>query len=253
MVEAVGTWLNKMKSALSGDAEIAARVRRELQALQRSRAKLIVTVTNPVTNEQESLATMVEQVREADLIISQPSSGAATRPLATGERVQLQFATAGGLTGGEARVLGRIKLPSGGKRMFFGYRVTVPEFLRTIERRQHERIRMERGSAPIVHLLPTIDGERDPTATLTGHILDISLGGTQVLVAEPVAIKQGDKLKLDAEFPPPVGAVVHPVTVMRVEKDPNTNETRVGLHFSAPVPNLDQLIEQLKLRPTRGK
>jgi len=242
-----------MKSALTGEAEIAARIRRELQALQRSRAKMNLELISMLGGNPETLATVVEQVREKDIIISQPSSGALTRPLAGGDRVRLCFAASGGISTGEARVLGRIKMQSGGKGMFFGYRVSIPTQMQTVERRQHPRIPFEYGSEPMVHLTSSTDGaSEEARASLSGHMQDISIGGAQVRIdGSAPPIKPGARMMLISDFPMPVGSVNHPVTVQRVERDPNTGVTRLGLQFATRIPNLAAFLETLQARRTR--
>ena len=247
----MATWLSKVKSALTGEAEMALQVRRELEAMQRSRAKLHIEIATAGGAAREALASSVEQVRDDDVIISQPSSGATTRPLAAGERVLLQFTAGGGVVVGAARVLGRIKLPSGGKRMFFGYHVTIPDRFQIIERRQHERITLDEETAPQVHLMratPTAE----PRTPFSATLVDISVGGAQVRIdADAPMVLHEAKLLLVADFPMPVGSIVHPVTVMRVTQDANSGATRLGLQFDAPVPNLDQFLEVLKTRQAR--
>jgi hypothetical protein len=242
----VGTWLSKMKSAFSGEADVSASVRRELEAMQRLRSKLVVEVMNPARTTRETLAAIVEQVRDQDVVISQPSTGALTRPLAAGERVVLQLPAPGGVNAGEARVLGRIKLPSGGKRMFFGYRLTIPERFQFIERRLHPRFALGRAALR-AQLAPIADETAEVSAALSGLLVDISLGGAQVMLeGEAAAPKPGTTLTLTANFPAPVGSIAHPVTVARAEHDASTNVTRIGLQFDAPVPNLDAFLDVLK-------
>jgi c-di-GMP-binding flagellar brake protein YcgR len=250
----VGTWLSKVKSTLSGEAEVTAHVRRELQAMQRSRSRLVLEIVSPATTQREALATVVEQVRDQDIIISQPSAGAHTLPLAAGERVMLHFPVSGGVNAGEARVLGRIKLPSGGKRMFFGYRLTIPTRFQTIERRLHPRYMFDKAIAPHVRLVPTTNDSSEPAPALSGVLVDISLGGAQVKIeGDAPAVKLGTKLVVSAELPKPVGAIEHPVTVMRTEHDSIANMTRVGLQFDVAVPNLPQLLALLQsLNARRG-
>jgi len=249
----VGTWLNKMKQALNGEAGSSAMVRKELQAMQRSREKLTLEPLSAPSSSSDALACVVEQVRENDLVISQPSAGALTRPLATGERLALSFASSRGLCTGEARVLGRIKLPSGGNKLFFGYRLSMPERLDVLDRRGHRRIPLDRGVAPHVHLM-TLPGETTDVlcASISGSIVEISLSGMQVkLDGSAGPVNPGSKLILNADFPLPVGTISHPVKVVRFDHDPQTGVTRLGLKFESPVPNLPQFLTAYESRMAR--
>ncbi len=246
------TWLSKVRSTLTGEAEAAQAVRRELEALQRSRAKLVIEVTKPGSAEPEALTTIVEQVRDEDIVISQPSAGALNRPLATGERVLLRFTLATGVNVGESRSLGRIKLPSGGKRMFFGYRLSIPPRFETLDRRDHRRVALDEATAPVVHLTPVSQDDEAPRPSCSATMMDISLSGVQVkLETEHALFNVGDAMQLIADFPMPVGSIVHPVVVTRLEHDASERTTRAGLQFTAPVPNLEQFLETLQSRLAR--
>jgi c-di-GMP-binding flagellar brake protein YcgR len=248
----VGTWLTKMKQALSGEAEVIASIRKELSALQRSRAKVTLQLVGP-NAPNESLASVIEHVRANDIVISQPSSGALTRPLAAGERVRIMFATSSGLNAGESRVIGRIKLPSGAGGTFFGYRLSIPVSLHTVDRREFRRIPMEKTSAPLVHLAMKNESNAGMAcASASGSIMDISMGGMQVrLDGSAGPINPGSSVTIIADFPPPVGSINHPAKVVRFDHDPQTGLTRLGLQFEAPIPNLARFLSQFEKRSAR--
>lgn len=249
----VGTWLSKVKQALNGEGDVAAQVRMELHALQRSRGKLSLDVKNQATSQVEVLASVIEHVRDGDIVISQPSLGAFTRQLATGEQVRISFASSNGLCSGESRVLGRIKMQSGGKGLFFGYRLAIPERLNAVDRREHRRIKMSEGSGSQVHLATVSPkGSGISCVSVSGSIIEMSQSGMQVkLDGSAGPINPGSSLMLMANFPPPVGQVNHPVKVARFDHDPQTGVTRLGLKFEAPIPNLGRFLALYEQRSAR--
>lgn len=125
-------FLGSIKRALAGQEQPKDRVRRLLIAAQRSHASVQLESTIAAAESGTPVAS-IEQVRAEDLIISQPLIGGRTHPLAVNEPLQIRVRAESGSMIGQTRSLGRIKLPSGGERVFYGYRLALPADLRVDE------------------------------------------------------------------------------------------------------------------------
>src|SRR6185369_160752 len=134
----MAAWLSKVLQNLSGDAEHMS-VRDILLAVQRSRQPIELRSTGP-GGSQTIMSATIEQVREHDIVISQPSVGGFTRQLTTDERLSLRlFERQRGHLEGQVGCLGRIKVPSGSQTMLYGYTLSLPSQLTPSERREEIR------------------------------------------------------------------------------------------------------------------
>src|SRR5262245_4601231 len=120
-------WLAKLVHALSGGADPHDAVRSALRAALRARAKVSLDTLNPA-QQSIVMSASLEQVRDEDFVISQPSIGGLTHPLAFGEELRIGFQNYSKHHSAITRCLGRIRIPSGsGKLTLFAYRLALPD------------------------------------------------------------------------------------------------------------------------------
>ena len=114
--------------ALYGDPTGRDRVRRSLIAAQRDGARLELEPLAAAAEPPTAMLATVEQVRQADMIISQPATGGRNRVLSTGETLHLRFFGPEGGLGGNTTCLGRIKIPQLGISYAFGDNLKAIKF-----------------------------------------------------------------------------------------------------------------------------
>ena len=238
------TWLRSVKRALGAGPNAQERVHLLLKEAYHARTTLELEPLNPTGFHKLVLAATIEQVRDDDLIISQPLIGALNHPLATGEELLMSFGvhSMGGVSG-KTQALGRVQIPSGGAQLLYGYRLAMPAVLRADERRRHRRVTFRSGPPPAAALYP-----RPKDAPLRGTVLDISVGGMLIrILHEPeceLALQQ--RVRLSVQLPSPVGVLDENVTVVRVAPSANRTNNYVGVAFDGEVEGLADLVQQLE-------
>lgn len=248
MVPVMTSWLNRFADVLLRASEEAEAVWRELERARRTRTRIELQSMNAAARQRDRkpMATNIEQLRADDLVIAQPTLGGYTRPLATGERLEMTFFTPRGRAITATRSLGRIKIPSGGRGMLYGYKLALPEQIALSERREEQRIRIAIDLAPKVELI--IAGN-DPARSIKAVGHDLSAGGMLVRTRRGGgALTANQPLVMRLQLPEPVGAVEEPVTVAAINPGPQEGEHLVHLRFSRPIPGLDTLLRLLELR-----
>ena len=237
-------WLSSVKRALGAGPNAQERARLLLKEAYRARTTLDLEPLNQTGFHKLVLAATIEQVRDDDLVISQPLIGALNHPLAIGEELLMSFGvdSMGGVSG-KTQALGRVQIPSGGARLLYGYRLAMPAVLRAHERRQHHRVTFGSGPPPAAALYP-----RPKDAPLRGTVLDISIRGMLIrILHEPeceLALQQ--RVHLSVQLPPPVGVIDEDVTVVRVAPSANRTNNYVGVAFKGEVEGLAELVRRLE-------
>ncbi|MEE8154505.1 MAG: PilZ domain-containing protein [Phycisphaerales bacterium] len=237
-------WLTSVKRALGAGPNAQERVYLLLKEAYRARTTLELEPLNQAGFHKLVLAATIEQVRDDDLIISQPLIGALNHPLATGEELLISFGvdSVGGVSG-KTQALGRVQIPSGGAQLLFGYRLAMPAVLRADERRRHRRVTFGSGPAPAAALYP-----RSKDTPLRGIVLDISVGGMLIRILHKpeseLALQQ--RVHLSVQLPPPVGVVDEDVTVVRIAPSANRTNNYVGVAFDGEVEGLADLVHRLE-------
>ena len=240
----MAAWLSSVKRALGAGPNAKDRVRLLLKAAYRARTTLDLEPLNQTGFHKLVLAATIEQVRDDDLIISQPLIGALNHPLATGEELLISFGvdSVGGVSG-KTQALGRVQVPSGGPRLLYGYRLAMPTVLRAVERRQHRRVTFGSNPPPAAALYP-----RPKDAPLRGILMDISIRGMLIrILHEPeceLALQQ--RVHLSVQLPPPVGVIDENVTVVRVAPSANRTNNYIGVAFDGEVKGLADLVRRLE-------
>ena len=237
-------WLRSVKRALGTEPSAQARARLLLKEAYRARTTLELEPLNQTGFHKLVLAATIEQVRDDDLIISQPLIGALNHPLATGEELLISFGvdSVGGVSG-KTQALGRVQIPSGGAQLLFGYRLAMPAVLRAHERRQHRRVTFGSCPPPAAALYP-----RPKDAPLRGTVLDISTRGMLIRVLhEPECeLELQQRVHLSVQLPPPVGVIDESVTVVRLAPSANRTNNYVGVAFDGEVKGLADLVRRLE-------
>lgn len=243
-------WLAKVVDALSG-GELS-EVRRILEAARRNRTKLHLESFGPGADQDDEsivLISTIEQVRAKDFVIDQPTIGGITRPLAIGEQLRVSFLTTSGLMTAETRSLGRVKIPSGGTRAFFGYHLAMPDHIEAEERRIAGRVLVGFDLAPEVEL------HTDRThflAPVRGVMHDLSAAGMKIRTRNAAdRISPEDRVYLRVDLPDPVGPLTEMVVIVRVDPGRSSGENIIGVRFERHIETLDELIEELALRRKR--
>ncbi len=240
-------WISKFKDALSGGGgEAVEEVRRQLRAAQRARANLHLEPRSAGVDLDSPLLATIEQVRSDDFIISQPLSGVTNHPLAKGEQLTISFALdSKGRLCATTRSLGRVKIPSGGSGMIYGYKLVLPEALTIDERRAHNRIAVAFDLAPQAELFTAL-----PSEAITGAIVNLSSGGALVRLAQGCAAKLdiGQRLLLNVTLPVPVGEVNESVIIARIHPGAERNSDLIGIGFEQKIEGLVELLSLLERR-----
>lgn len=115
-------WLSKVKDVFGVGAEVRARAVAAIKRAQSHTIELVADTRDP----SDAYTAIIEQTRDADFIISQPSAGGLTHPLRTREQFLITIETLKGKLTGRSHVIGRYKTPSGGTGTIFGYRMSMP-------------------------------------------------------------------------------------------------------------------------------
>jgi c-di-GMP-binding flagellar brake protein YcgR len=234
----MGEWFSKVISALAGQTDPRQNTKRALQAAHRARVRVALEV--PSAGQTVVVTSTIEQVRDDDFIVSQPTVGGLTHPLAFGEAINISFVNQSLYHTGQTRCLGRIKVPAGqGDNVLFAYRLAMPDELRVDDRRKQPRVTITLSAMPQAQLYSLLSGEK-PHA---GYIHDISMTGARILLPQPPQrLMPGDALFLKAALPEPVGLIDDLVDICRIDIDPRTSQCAVGVKFRKRIEGLDVLI-----------
>ncbi len=235
----MGQLFSRLKQALAGESDALDGARRALLEAYEARIKVwLEPILTSVRNSTLMSAT-IEQVRDGDLVISQPTIGGVMRPLMTGEALRLSFSlgTAGHLSG-NTEVLGRHEIPSGGTAPLLGYLLAIPGELGPSERREADR------NATNVNLAREVELYYSETADpIRGVVQNLSVGGMQIRTHESQPrLTQGQRVRLVVHLPAPVGAVNRMVRIARLAKGSNPRQQVVGISFDREIEGLTELL-----------
>ena len=234
----MGQWISKLARVLSGE-DSPDGARELLQAAYADRVKLKLEPLKTSVENATVMTATIEQVRQDDVIISQPVIGGVTRPLVTGEtlRISLSLKSAGRLAG-EVEVLGRHKIPSGGDAPLQGYRLSLPQELSDEDRRSSKRREMASNLAREVELYHSGDDE-----PIRGVVQNLSIGGMQIRTHDSQPrLRPGERVRLVVHLPPPVGGLNRMVTVARLASNRNPRHRVIGIAFERGIPGLAELL-----------
>ena len=250
----MGALLSKLMGVLSGQGGAEA-TRQTLRQAQRERIKVSLEVTSG--KRAVLLVTNIEQVRDDDVIISQPTMGGHHHPLAFGEELRLSLVVNGAYHAGLTRCLGRIKIPGGApptppansaaatangaaaEQLIFAYRLELPGLMGSDNRRKFPRVQL-RFERPIEAQLYAPASSHGP---VLGTVTDISMGGACIRAAIPPGrVVVGQAIFMKSLLPDPVGLIDELVDVMRVDREVRTGLFSVGICFRRRINGLEDLI-----------
>jgi len=236
-------WFSKVMNALNGQAATRDAVHATMKDAQRLRTKLSLEVVSLAGTRGSVLTTVLEQLEADGLVISQPSVGGLTHPLAFGETIKLSFVQNDQHHVGSCRCLGRVRIAAGNgqpEHLLFAYRLSMPDALQVEDRRRELRVSVQPGRAIEAQLYsPRLEGP------LLGSVQDISMTGARIRSAMGVGrVALGQELFLKSMMPEPIGLVDEAVEVVRVEVDANTGHQTIGIAFRRKVQGLEEFIRQ---------
>jgi c-di-GMP-binding flagellar brake protein YcgR len=239
----MGAWLSKVMHAILADPYEA--VRQTLHAAQDDRVKLTLELLSG--GQPSVMSSIIEQVRSDDFVISQPMVGGHTYPLAFDEQVRFNFTVSRVTYTGTSRCMGRVKIASGagaggGSRsdaLIFAYRLALPKALESDDQRKQPRVQLEVEYQAEAQLYAP-DSMSGP---LLGRLTDVSMSGARVVTAMPVMFMfPGQSLFLKSMMGEPVGLIDELVEIARIETDPKSGETSIGIRFRRKIDGLAELI-----------
>ena len=240
----MGTWLEKVKRALSTELDAAGKVGLLLREAQRARATVELEPVSQSGPRKLVLLATFEQVLDDGVIISQPLIGALNHPLTTGEHLVMSFGVDSvGRVSGKTQALGRVQVPSGGMRLLYGYRLATPTVLCADERRAICRMTFGSGPPPAAALYT-----KATESPVRGTVQDLSTGGMLIRVHhEPhLDLRLQQHVQLSVHLPPPVGVINERVTIVRVAPGANQSHNYIGIAFERQLDGLEDLVRELK-------
>lgn len=236
----MAAWLSKVMHALTTLSDPHESARIPLQSAHDSRAKVTLELLSG--GQPSVMSTLIEQVRDGDLIIDQPMVGGHTYPLAFDEQVRLNFTVDGVNYTGVSRCLGRIKIAAGDRspdKTMYAYRLAMPKSLGSDDQRKEPRVQLGHSVA-IEAQLYAPDSMNGP---LIGQLLDVSMTGARVVTNMPVMFMfPGQSVFLKALMPEPVGLIDELVEIARITNEPKPGETSIGIQFRRKIRGLAELI-----------
>ncbi len=230
----MGDWLAKILGRVVKKPDAGGPVRDALHIAMRDRSKLYLESPD----QGIIAATFIEQVTQDEIIIAQPSIGGLTYPLAFGETLGMSFVNGRTHFSGRTRCLGRVKVQAGARGSLYAYRLTVPESLKSEERREAPRTEIMPEIAPDAQLYAGAAS----TAVL-GQLTSISMSGARIHTSQPLStLSLGQEVYLKCAMPEPVGLLDEIVEVQRLEPDRRTGLNIVGVQFRRRVDRLEALM-----------
>lgn len=236
-------WLERMFAALAGTPDAATEVRRHLGTALRQRARIdLELVGHHSARCPGHLVTTIEQLREADMIIAQPTSGGLPFPLTTGEHLRLGFINGLSTVSAEIHCLGRFRTRSGTGGPFYGYRLTMPGHL-TVEPRK-TFMPQEAGLALIseVELVPT--DER--SSIVRGIVHDMFPMGLKIRSRNAAGrLEIGQRVYVRGTFAPPVGELTEMAHVTGVSPGDADDQRVVSIEFDRRLESYESLVGEM--------
>jgi c-di-GMP-binding flagellar brake protein YcgR len=238
----VGHWISKLARALTGE-DAREEAREILRAACADRVRLKLEPVRTAVENATVMTAAIEQVRDDDVIISQPSIGGVARPLVDGETLRVSLALKSlGRVAGEAEVLGRYKIPSGGGAPLRGYRLSIPDELTEDDRRASKRRTMAANLAREVEIY-----RRDGDEPIRGVVQNLSIGGMQIRTHDSQPnLRPGERVRLVVHLPPPVGGINRVVTIARLAGQRTPRHKVIGIAFEREIPGLAELLSGRK-------
>ena len=232
--------MSKLSRAIGGDDPRQEAVL-ALAAAHKAHVKLKIEPLKTSIANATIMTAAIEHVGEY-LIINQPDIDGVSRPLLDGEQLRLSFSLKEiGHVMGEAEVIGRFKIPSGGDgEPLHGYRLTIPKELFPDERRDSDR-------AGSVNLAREVELYRSPSEEpIRGVVTNLSQGGMQIRTHNPPEppLRSGERVRLIVHLPPPVGGINRMVSIARLAGKRNPRHRIVGISFEREIPGLRELLKQ---------
>lgn len=232
------TWIKQLLNGLSGhETSNGTEVRSILQEAQNERVK--VELVEASTGSPVRMSTTIEQVREGDVIISRPMHNSQLRPLASSGRLTIHLSIAGRDLKATVTNEGRVRMASGGGKVFYGYRLSLPTEFQVEERRRAVRIETNADFAPDVEISAL--GTCGP---VHGVVVDMSANGMKVRSRNALGkVESGQRVYVKVELPRPVGLFKQIVHVVDVSPCADTGSTVLRLAFFEPSADIAEMLK----------
>jgi hypothetical protein len=227
-------WLAKILGRVSAKKpDTRGGVREAISIAMRSRSKLYLEFPHGIV-----AATLIEQVTQEEIVIAQPSIGGLTYPLAFGESLNMTFVNDRTHYSGRTKCLGRMKVQAGARGALYAYRLSIPESLKSEERRVAPRAEFMPEIAPEAQLY--VGGS---STAVHGQLTSISMSGARIHTSQPLStLSLGQEMYLKCAMSEPVGVLDEIVEVQRLEPDHRTGMNIVGVQFRRRVDRLELLM-----------
>lgn len=239
-------WLTKLGKALTGEP-IPIEVREALAFAQRGRVPVeLESLPSGASLDEPAfmrgMAATIEQVRDDDLVISPPMVGTRRYPLATDERLRITFLAPAGRVSAEVRSGGRIKIPSGGDTVFYGYSLSLPTILMPADRRAEPRAVLAPDCGPPVEIHSLMSGATEP---IRGVVYDISASGMKVSTRSSTSkLQPGQRVFLRTQLPEPVGDFGEMVRIAYIRPGNTAEISLIGLAYYSKIEVIGELVRQ---------
>ncbi len=204
----VSGWLARIRDALAGSAALTG-VRAELDGLRRSRTPIELEPTAG-PDEAGTMTTTIEALEAEGIIVSRPIIGGVLRPLGRFEQLIMRFSGPRGQMTGQTQSQGRIRIPSGGGDVIFGYRLAYPEELRLDRATRPADVLL--GTEPVREAELHVLGRQGP---ILGLVDDITPQGARLRCRNAGEdLTAGKSAYFKITLPDPVGPMHEAVTIM---------------------------------------
>jgi hypothetical protein len=229
----MGDWLMRILGRGAKKADARGPVREALLAALRGRSKLYLEFPQGII-----AATLIEQVTQEEIVIAQPSIGGLTYPLAFGETLGMSFVNDRTHYTGSTRCLGRTRVQAGARGSLYAYRLSIPQSLKSEERRVAPRTEIMPEIAPDAQLYAGA-----ASAAVLGQLTSISMSGARIHTGQPLSmLSLGQEVYLKCAMPEPVGLLDEVVEVQRLEPDRRTGMNIIGVQFRRRIDRLETLM-----------
>jgi hypothetical protein len=217
---------SRVRDALASRQGQSSDVRRLLQEAMRSRTRIELVSLTGGESDGGTIATVIERVREDDVVIDRPAVGGIIRMLGRFEHFTLTFVANIGTVTGETQALGRVRIATEGEAELYGYRLAIPRALHVLDRRRSSRGLL--GSS-IVEAELHVYSHRGP---ILGIVEDISPGGARLRCRNAGRhLQPGQRVPFTLTLPAPIGVIMETVTIVGLEPDPALASLTVRISF----------------------
>jgi len=230
-------------ATIAADAE----VRRILRGALDARERIELAPIRTLLPWARPLGSTIESIDEHGFVVGQPSNGRGPgRALNRFGLYAMTVSHGGRDFAGEVQVVGRAKVPSGGRGVVYGYRLTLPRALNVVERRWD--LRLVLGGDLVREAEMTVLGRSGP---ILGLVEDLSANGAKLRCrnGNEDELVIGRNVTFRLTLAPPIGEIDETARVSGVERDRRGGGLVVCLRFDRRIEAIERMISD---GPWRG-